>query len=62
MKEIIVEFQKIVPEGKSLGKFNGKVVFAYGILPYEKARVRIIKEKKNYLEAELCENQKRRFS
>lgn len=55
MKEIIVEFQKIVPEGKSLGKFNGKVVFAYGILPYEKARVRIIKEKKNYLEAELCE-------
>ena len=54
-KIIEVEFTKIVPEGKSLGKWNGKVVFCYGILPNEVARVKILKEKKNYIEAELIE-------
>lgn len=55
MKELIVRFEKIVPEGKSLGRFNGKVVFCYGVLPDEVAKVKIVKEKSNYIEGELIE-------
>lgn len=54
-KEITLEFKKIVGEGKALGRHEGKVVFAYGILPGETARVRVTFEKRNFIEAELLE-------
>lgn len=54
-KEITLEFKKIVGEGKALGRHEGKVVFAYGILPGETARVRVTVEKRNFMEAELLE-------
>ncbi|MDD2804869.1 MAG: methyltransferase [Elusimicrobiales bacterium] len=55
MREITLEFKKIVGEGKALGRSEGKVVFCYGVLPEETARVRITFEKKNFAEAELLE-------
>jgi 23S rRNA (uracil1939-C5)-methyltransferase len=54
-KEITLEFKKIVGEGKTLGRHEGKVVFAYGVLPGETARVRVTMEKRNFMEAELLE-------
>lgn len=55
MKEIELEFTKIVGEGKALGRRKGKVVFCYGVIPGEKAKVRIKKEKRNFIEAELVD-------
>ncbi len=55
MREITLEFKKIVGEGKALGRSEGKVVFCYGVLPDETARVRTTFEKKNFAEAELIE-------
>ena len=55
MREITLEFKKIVGEGKALGRSEGKVVFCYGVLPEETARVRTTFEKKNFAEAELIE-------
>lgn len=55
MRELTLEFKKIVGEGKALGRSEGKVVFCYGVLPEETARVRITYEKKNFAEAELLE-------
>ncbi len=55
MREITLEFKKIVGEGKALGRSEGKVVFCYGVLPDETARVRTTFEKKNFVEAELLE-------
>ena len=55
MREITVEFKKIVGEGKALGRLDGKVVFCYGVLPNETARVRTVIEKRNFIEAELLE-------
>lgn len=54
-REITLEFKKIVGEGKALGRSEGKVVFCYGVLPDETARVRTTFEKKNFAEAELLE-------
>lgn len=55
MREITLEFKKIVGEGKALGRSEGKVVFCYGVLPEETARVRVTFEKKNFADAELLE-------
>ncbi len=55
IKELTLEFKKIVGEGKALGRHDGKVVFAYGVLPGETARVRVTMEKRNFMEAELIE-------
>ncbi len=55
MRELTVEFKKIVGEGKALGRSDGKVVFCYGVLPNETARVRTTVEKRNFMEAELIE-------
>ena len=55
MRELTLEFKKIVGEGKALGRSDGKVVFCYGVLPEETARVLITFEKKNFAEAELLE-------
>lgn len=54
-KEIIVVFEKIGHNGVSIGKYNNKIVFAYGVLPNEKAKILVLKEKKDYLEGELIE-------
>ena len=55
MRELTLEFKKIVGDGKALGRSEGKVVFCYGVLPEETARVLITFEKKNFAEAELLE-------
>ena len=52
---IELEFKKIVGEGKALGRHDGKVVFCYGVLPGETARVKVTFEKRNFIEAELLE-------
>lgn len=55
MKEIEVVFEKVGDNGVSIGKYNGKIVFAYGVIPGEKAKILIKKEKKNFIEGELIE-------
>lgn len=55
MREITLEFKKIVGEGKALGRSDGKVIFCHGVLPGETARVRTTREKRNFAEAELLE-------
>lgn len=55
MKEIVLEFDKLVGEGKALGRAGGKVVFSYGVLPGEKAKIRVLKEKRNFIEGEAVE-------
>lgn len=54
-REITVEFEKIVGEGKALGHSDGKVIFCYGVLPNETAKVITTYEKKNFAETELLE-------
>lgn len=54
-REITLEFEKIAGEGKALGHSEGKVIFCYGVLPGETARVITKYEKKNFAEAELLE-------
>src|SRR5262245_43656291 len=53
--EITVVFEKLVPEGKSLGRHEGLVVFAWGILPGERARVRVRRARRTFVEADLVE-------
>ncbi|MEM4648175.1 MAG: 23S rRNA (uracil(1939)-C(5))-methyltransferase RlmD [Candidatus Pacearchaeota archaeon] len=55
MKEIILEFQKITANGQALGFFNKKAVFCYGVLPQEIAKVKILKEKKDFIITEPIE-------
>jgi 23S rRNA (uracil1939-C5)-methyltransferase len=55
MKEIIVEFEKIGHNGVSIGRYNGKVVFTYGVLPGEKAKIKVTQEKKNLIKGEVLE-------
>lgn len=55
MKEIIVEFEKIGHNGISIGRYSGKVVFAYGVLPGEKAKIKVTQEKKNLIKGEVVE-------
>ena len=55
MKEIVVEFEKIGHNGVSIGRYNGKIVFAYGILPGERAKIKVTKEKKNLIKGEIVE-------
>jgi 23S rRNA (uracil1939-C5)-methyltransferase len=55
MKEIIVEFEKIGHNGLSIGRYNGKIVFVYGILPGERAKIKVTEEKKNLIKGEVLE-------
>ena len=55
MKEIVVSFEKIGHNGVSIGKYNGKIVFAYGVLPGEKVKVKVLKEKKDFIKGEVVE-------
>lgn len=50
-----IRIEKIVPEGKSLGHIDGKVVFVWGGLPGELTEINITKDKKNFAEAEIVE-------
>jgi len=51
-----VRIEKIVPEGKSLARLeDGKVVFVWGGLPGELIEINIVKNKKNFAEAEIVE-------
>jgi len=55
MKEIIVEFEKIGHNGVSIGRYNGKIVFVYGILPGERAKIKVTEEKKSLIKGEVLE-------
>lgn len=55
MREIKVEFEKIGDNGVSIGKYKNKIVFSYGIIPGEKAKILITKEKKDFIKGELIE-------
>lgn len=48
-----IKFEKVVPEGKALGHWNEKAVFAIGPLPGETAEVTIVREKRTWAEATL---------
>ncbi len=56
-KNIEVKFEKIVPDGMSLGRYEGKpldkargkVVFAFGVLPGETAVISPMQQKRNYM-------------
>lgn len=54
-KIIEVFFEKIGHNGVSIGKFNNKIVFVYGVLPKEIAKIKVLKEAKNFIEGELVE-------
>jgi 23S rRNA (uracil1939-C5)-methyltransferase len=54
-KEIIVEFEDINYRGLSVGRYQNKIVFAYGLLPGEKAKIKILKEKEDFVEGEAVE-------
>jgi 23S rRNA (uracil-5-)-methyltransferase RumA len=52
----VVQFEKIVPEGKAMGRLSdGRAVFCIGPLPGETARVALRKQKRTYAEATLRE-------
>lgn len=53
MKKIIVDFEKIGHNGVSIGRYNNKIVFAYGIFPEEKVEIEITTQKKNFIEGKL---------
>lgn len=55
MKEIEVLFEKIGDNGVSIGRYNGKVVFSYGVIPGERAKILITQEKKNFIKGEVLE-------
>lgn len=54
-EEIILYAEKMIDRGICLGRYEGKVVLIEGCLPNELVKVRIIKSKSNYAEAETIE-------
>lgn len=55
MREIELVFEKIDYSGASIGRYNGKIVFAYGILPGERAKIVVTKQKNNFIRGRLVE-------
>lgn len=55
MNEFTVKIERIVPEGKGFGLFEGKPVYVLGAYPDEEVKVRIISDRKDFLEAEVIE-------
>jgi 23S rRNA (uracil1939-C5)-methyltransferase len=49
----IVKFDKVVPGGKALARWNGKALFVAGPLPDESAEVRVTREKRDWAEGEV---------
>lgn len=50
-----VDIERLSDEGRGIGFAEGKAIFVSGTLPGERARVRIVDEKRNTLDAELIE-------
>lgn len=50
-----ITIERLSDEGRGIGFLNGKVVFVAGALPRERAKVRVLDEKRNLIEAELIE-------
>jgi 23S rRNA (uracil1939-C5)-methyltransferase len=51
MKDFEVEIEKIVAGGDGLGRHEGRVVFVPGTAPFERHRVRTLREKNDYVRA-----------
>ena len=46
-----IRVESVAAEGKCIGKNNGQVIFISGTAPGDLVDIRIVKKKKNYLEA-----------
>ncbi|MDI6774341.1 MAG: TRAM domain-containing protein [Verrucomicrobiota bacterium] len=55
MQTIELTIQDVAYGGRGLGRLDGRVVFVPGVIPGERARARIAKQRKNYAEARLVE-------
>lgn len=55
MQEIIVQIEKIVPEGKGFALYENTPVYIVGALPGEKIKAEIIRKKNNFYEAKIVE-------
>ena len=56
MQQVVTRIQKLVSGGQALGILEeGKKVFTWGALPGEKVRLDIIKDRKDYFEAQVVE-------
>jgi len=56
MKEVIeIKIDRIVPEGKGVGLYEGKPVYVLGAFPGEIVKVEIYKSKKDFFEGRLVE-------
>lgn len=53
--EHLVRFTDLLANGQGVGRIGGMVVFAWGVLPDESARVRITEVKKTYMVADVLE-------
>ena len=47
----MIEITTLDHNGRGIGKFNNKIVFVENALPTEIVDIKILKEKKNYIEA-----------
>lgn len=54
-RECVIDVEKLSAEGRGLGYHDGKPVFVTGVLPGERARVRIHTDKREFAEAQLLE-------
>ena len=50
MDKILIKCEKLDDFGRGIGFYNGKVVFIPDFLPSEEAYVKIVLEKKKFLE------------
>ena len=50
-----VTFEKVVPDGNGLGRFDGKALFVPGVLPGETARVSVSGRKKTWARGQIIE-------
>jgi len=53
--ECVIDVERLSAEGRGLGFVDGKPVFVAGVLPGERARVRVYTEKREFSEAQLLE-------
>lgn len=55
MAELIVDIERMCYGGAGVGRVEGKALFVPFTAPKDRAKVRVVREKKRYLEAELVE-------
>jgi tRNA/tmRNA/rRNA uracil-C5-methylase (TrmA/RlmC/RlmD family) len=55
MEDTILTITEIPYGGRGLGRLNGKVCFVPGVLPGETVRVRLIRDRADFIDAEPCE-------